>query len=431
MSPRFGTFTGGIDLPYEKEAPLESPIRPCRRPSRLRVPLAPPGAKAADPDVAVGEYVSAGEKIASGGDIGGVFAPLAGRVTSITSARVAAPHGFVTVPAVELTDIGEHAKLRSLEQTFDWRRADAETLQRRIEAGGIALHRQWTIPLAGWLDAARRHRCRTIIANAIEGQPYVTSDHRLLIEHGPEVARGLAILARAVGADDILLAVDRRRTDDYRDLVGPARMYDIKRIALPHKYPIGADNVLVKVLLRREPPPGCSAMSVGAAVIDVATCLAVYRWVACAAPGRGRVVTVSGERATDRGNFYVPFGMDWRELAGGVEPPVIHGGPMIGRQCEPDVVVSPSTTALLALNVPDNHGPATPCIRCGWCTDHCPARLNVAALNDDYELALVDHARGMNVAACVDCGVCTYVCPARLPLSQRVRELKRAVRSES
>jgi electron transport complex protein RnfC len=92
------------------------------------------------------------------------------------------------------------------------------------------------------------------------------------------------------------------------------------------------------------------------------------------------------------------------------------------------VVVGPATTALLALDGAANHGPPSPCIRCGWCTDHCPARLNVAALNDDYELALVDRARRTGVAACVDCGVCTYVCPARLPLTQRVRQLKRAAR---
>ncbi|MFP3938390.1 MAG: 4Fe-4S dicluster domain-containing protein, partial [Phycisphaerae bacterium] len=297
--------------------------------------------------------------------------------------------------------------------------------------GGLALHRRRPTPLNRWLEKARRHNCRTLIANAMEGQSYVTSDHRLLVEHGAEVSRGLAILGRAIEADEILLAVDRRRTDDYRDLVGPARMYDIKRIALPHKYPIGADNVLAKVLLRREPPPGAGPISVGAAVVDVATCLAVYRWVACEAPPRGRVVTISGERATEHGNFYVPFGTEWTELPVVAEPPVIHGGPMMGRQCEPQVIVSPSTIALLAIRTTDNTAPPSPCIRCGWCTDHCPARLNVAALNDDYELALVDHARKMNVAACVDCGVCTYVCPARLPLSQRVRELKRAVRSES
>ncbi|MGC9454538.1 MAG: 4Fe-4S dicluster domain-containing protein [Phycisphaerae bacterium] len=429
MSRRFGTFTGGIDLPYEKEATLESPIRPCRRPSRLLVPLAPTGREASEPTVGVGEYVSAGEKLAAGGDAGAVYAPLAGRVASRTTALVAVGGDFTAVPALELVDLGEHMALRSLEQVFDWRRADADTLRRRLSQGGLVLHRRWPTSLNRWLSEARRHNCRTLIANAMEGQSYVTSDHRLLVEHGAEVSRGLAILARAIEADDILLAVDRRRTDDYRDLVGPARMYDIKRIALPHKYPIGADNVLVKVLLRREPPPGAGPMSVAAAVIDAATCLAVYRWVACASPPRGRVVTISGERAIEHGNFYVPFGTEWSDLPIAAEPPVIHGGPMMGRQCEPGLVVGPATTALLALRPSDNNAPPSPCIRCGWCTDHCPARLNVAALNDDYELSLVDHARKMNVAACVDCGVCTYVCPARLPLSQRVRQLKRAVRS--
>jgi electron transport complex protein RnfC len=429
MPRRFGTFTGGIDLPDEEDGTLDAAIRPCRRPRRLRVPLAPAGGAAAEPRVRVGDYVTPGEKLAAGGDDGvNVFAPLAGRVASLTTARVAAGEGFAEVPALELTELGEHARLHSLEQVFDWRRAEADALRRRLAGGGLVVHRRRPRPLTGWLEAARRHDCRTLICNAVEGQSHVTADHRLLVEHGAEVARGLAILARVLDADEVLLAVDRRRTDDYRELVGPARMYDITRVALPHKYPIGADNVLVKVLLRREVPPGGGAMSVGAAVIDAATCMAVYRWAACSSPPRGRVVTVSGQRAPAAGNYYVPFGTEWQELLGDVDPPVIHGGPMVGRQCEPGVVVGPATTALLALDGAANHGPPSACIRCGWCTDHCPARLNVAALNDDYELALVDRARRTGVAACVDCGVCTYVCPARLPLTQRVRQLKRAAR---
>jgi electron transport complex protein RnfC len=94
----------------------------------------------------------------------------------------------------------------------------------------------------------------------------------------------------------------------------------------------------------------------------------------------------------------------------------------------PAAVVGPATNAVLALKVgPEPMSTPTQCIRCGWCTDHCPARLNVAALNDDYELKQIAHARRFGVQACVGCGVCTYVCPARLPLAQRVRQLIQAV----
>ncbi len=430
MPRRFGTFTGGIDLPDEKHSTLDAPIAPFEGLRCLSVPLALCEKAQIQTHVRPGQRVDAGAKLASSADGACAYAPVSGRITKMTTARVAGPDGFETVPAAKMTDFGEYEPEEPSRETIDWLSADAEELRSRLADGGLAVCRRGRGPLSGWMDSARRNRCRTLIANAVEVQPYMTADHRLLVERTDQVAAGLAILARAIEAEEMLLAVDWRRTGDYRELVAQTRAYDIKRIALPHKYPVEADNVLVKVLLRREVPPGAGPMSAGAAVIDAATCLAAFRWVAFSLPPTGRVVTISGERIESPGNYLVPFGADFRELTGNVEPPVIHGGPMTGSACEPGVVVSPATTALLALEPSDNHGPPGPCIRCGWCTDHCPARLNVSALNDDYELSLVEHARLMHVTACVGCGVCSYVCPARLPLSGRVRELKRAVRED-
>jgi electron transport complex protein RnfC len=135
-----------------------------------------------------------------------------------------------------------------------------------------------------------------------------------------------------------------------------------------------------------------------------------------------RVVTVAGEHVPRPGNYYVPFGMDCRELTGAGDRPIIHGGPMVGYHLADGAVVGPGTNALLAI---DESPPAvpTPCIRCGWCTSHCPARLNVAVLNDAFELGDLDRAHRLGARACLACGVCSYICPARLPLAQRVKQL--------
>jgi electron transport complex protein RnfC len=260
----------------------------------------------------------------------------------------------------------------------------------------------------------------------MENQPYVTADHRLMVEHGREVVRGLAILARALEAERVFLAADRRRTEAYRPTAGPARRYGITQVALPDKYPTGADAMLVKILMRREVPPGEPVHSAGAAVTDAATCFAVYRRVACGVAPAGRVVTVSGERAQAPGNFHVPFGVACTALTGEAAGPILHGGPMTAYRCTDDVVVGPATDAVLAPEVPPAPVPG-PCIRCGWCTDHCPARLNVAAMNDAFELGMIDLADRLGAMACVECGVCSYVCPAKLPLSQRMKQLKRAI----
>ena len=133
-------------------------------------------------------------------------------------------------------------------------------------------------------------------------------------------------------------------------------------------------------------------MRVGAAVVSAATCLAVLRWVACGQRGVGRVVTVAGPRAAYEANVWVPFGTSCLELAGETDGAVIHGGPMSGARCTAKAVVTAATAAVLALDATPAPLPG-PCIRCGWCTDHCPARLPVAALNDAFELSLVDRAR--------------------------------------
>jgi electron transport complex protein RnfC len=260
----------------------------------------------------------------------------------------------------------------------------------------------------------------------MEHEPYVTSDHRLLGEYGTEVIRGLAILARAIEAESILLAVDGRRTDDYRELVGPARLFGVDLIALGPKYPTGADPMLAKVLTKREVPLGGTVMDLGVASIDPAACFATYRWVVCESPPVARVVTLSGEYAEHPGNYWVPYGTPCEHLVGSLEGTHMHGGPMTGLRLRSNVVVGPTTDAVLSLNAPAP-APPSPCIRCGWCTDHCPARLNVSALNDHFEMGDVDAAWRSGTLACVHCGICTYVCPARLPLAQRVQELKRSI----
>ncbi|MCK4275315.1 MAG: RnfABCDGE type electron transport complex subunit C [Phycisphaerae bacterium] len=428
---RYGSFAGGIQLPEEKQATQDLPIRQCPIPQRLRVPLTYCGGRPAGPLVEVNATVRASGRIAAAADAESmdVFAPLSGRVAGLTVVSVAGPDGFVRCPAIELTELSETPDPALRQSPFEWRQASCEQLLDRLGDAGAATHRQPTEPLRRWVHRAKQKGCTILVANAMEPQPYVTADHRMLIDNGTDVITGLAILAKVIGADRVMLAADRRRTDRYRRILAPARRLRINLVALQYKYPTGADKILLKVLTGKEVPPGREPMDVGVAVTDVATCLSVYRAAVCGEPATGRVVTVSGERASNAGNFYVPFGASYRELTGTADPPIIHGGPMNGLRCPEDAVVGPSSDAVLAIDSPAPAA-ATPCIRCGWCTDHCPARLNVAVLNDVYELGRMDQARRLSAEACIGCGVCSYVCPARLPLSQRVKQLTRSITAE-
>jgi len=431
---RFGTFDGGIDLPDDKEATVAAAIAPPAGVDRVRIPLAPVDAAAARPGVRAGDRVRPHQRLAEpvGDEQVAIFAPTGGRVGAIVPVAVpAGDDGWRVCEAIELTDLDGLGGIAPAETDYDFRAADDDSLRARLAEGGLTTHRPPVRPLTRWVADARRAGVDTLIANVMENTPFVTADHRLLAEHGLEVIRGLTVMARAMGAANVVLAVDNRRTDAYANAIPPARLHGIQAIALAHKYPVGADPILIKVLTRREIPPGGTALDAGVAVVDAATCWAVYRWVACGQPATARVVTVAGPRVERAGNVRVPFGAaaDAVLAAAGVggEGVSIHGSAMTGRPIPPGAVVTQATDALLALPAAPTE-PPTPCIRCGWCGTHCPARLNVASLNDDFELGRLRHAERRGVLSCLDCGICTYVCPARLPLAHRMRMLKQVLR---
>ena len=433
---RFGTFSGGIDLPEDKSAALASWIVPAGRLRRLCVPLAPVDGPAARPIIQPGAWVSRAERIARAEQSGqvDVFAPLAGRYAGLT--EVVLPgrsEGTRRCQAMELTDLDEPTGILPLPLVYSWQEADEASLPDRLAEGALTTMRHPVVPLTEWIAAAADAKVDTLIANVMDNTPYATADHRLLAEFGMDVIRGLAILARAIGTDQVALAVDNRRTGAYRSSTGPARYYRVQPIALAHKYPIGNDTILIKVLTRREVPLNGGSLDVGVAVTDAATCRAAYRWVACGERQTARVVTVAGPRASAPGNYLLPFGAEVSEAleAAGVPEagPVVDGSVMTGRQVGEGAVVHAAAGELVAL--PETTGALpTPCIRCGWCSDNCPARLNVAALNDDFELGRARRAGRRGAMSCVGCGICTYVCPARLPLAWRVSRLKGAIRHE-
>lgn len=424
---RYGTFTGGIDLPEEKDATIGLPIEPAGLLERLCVPLGWPGASQVRPMVSVGQEVSAGQELARTQlEEFSIHAPASGRVEAIDQGAIAGRYSFTSCPTVVLTDLKDIPVLEDVEEQRDWQSLSCQDLYDHLAQSHLLVHHRGVEPLIRWIDRARKQHCHLLVANVMEQEPMVTANHSLLAQRSQEVMAGLSILSRVIETTDTALVVNRRRTDSYRPLLNQTRDYNINLIALTHKYPTGNDIILTKILTRREVPLGQNPMNVGVAIIDAATCLAVYRWIACQQRLGGRVVTVAGKRARKPGNYFVPFGASCDILAGAAEGPLLYNGPMTGLRCPHDAVVSAGTEAILAFAA-QSQGTPTPCIRCGWCSDHCPARLNVAALNDSYELGLIEHGRESGVMACVACGVCSYLCPARLPLAQRMNSLKWAI----
>ena len=425
---RHATFAGGIDLPDEKQATLARQIEPWPGGTPLRVPLAWGELGAATAIVEPGQSVVQGQIIAEavGAHSLDIFSPAAGRVGEPVSVQVAAGDRLRSCPALLIhTDDAAILPPKS-DECFDWRAAGASSIRQRLVNGGLPTYERRVRPLARWLSAAGERKCDTLIANCMENQPYIACEHRMLVELSRQVVSGLEVIAKALGVAKVMLAVDQRRTSAYQGIVEPANSYGITSVSLHDKYPVGADPILVKLITGREMPPGRSVLDVGVAVTNAATCVAVHDWVACEIPPVGRIVTLAGDKTIQPGNYWVPYGVACCDMSAQGGDGTIHGGAMLGMRCTEDTVVTPATDAVLTIQADVPQSPS-PCIRCSWCTDHCPARLNVAELNDAFELPDLALARRLTAQACVECGLCTYVCPARLPLSQRVRQLKRVL----
>jgi electron transport complex protein RnfC len=394
--------------------------------------------------VAPGQRVAAGAVLATAGAHLSVFSPADATVAASADCLLAGgPDGPYTSPALRLTELGPMPQFSAgqpapdetapRQPAPDWQTAGAEDLLERIGQGGLTTMTPLPQPLDSWCRQALDAKVDTLVANGVEGQPYLSAEHRLLVERGPEVVAGLMILARVLKVGRVVLAVDSRRTDRYSRVIRPARQFNVQPAAVLHKYPSGNDVLLTRMLTRREVPVGGRCFDVAVGVVNLSTCFAVHQWIIARRPLVARAVTVGGEGLGQPGNFAVPFGASAGHLLGlGGAPADLttacHGGPMTGLSLPVHAVVGPGTNAVLALPADDKQSLPTACIRCAWCTDQCPVRLNVADLNDMYELGQVSQAARYDVLACVDCGVCGFVCPARLPLNRRMKELKRAVR---
>ena len=298
---RFGTFSGGIDLPDDKGSTLDAPIGPWGEMRNISLPLGPDTATSASPLVETGRKVAANETLATGhNEAPDIFAPANATVTGFSTVEIAGRLTMQKSPAIDL-EITSPIELPAASPVEPhWSQLDEAALWDRLNEGAISVHRGGMVPLTRWVLQARSKSCGLLVANAMEQQPLVTANHRLLVEYGGEVVEGLAILARATGIVNTALVVPRRRTDAYRGLIAPAEKYNITQIALSHKYPTEADSILVKVLTRRQVPPGLTPMDAGVAVIDPATCFAIYRWIACDQKLPGRIVTVSGGATRQR-----------------------------------------------------------------------------------------------------------------------------------
>lgn len=384
--------------------------------------------------VAVGEQVKKGQIIATAGGFVSVplHAPTSGTVTAICD--IPGPMG-VPLQAVEIKADGEDA-WGDLPPPLDWRNADPQAIKDRARDAGIVGMGGAAFPAHVKLSPPPEKKIDYLILNGAECEPYLTADHRLMLEEPEKVVEGAAILGRALGVENVFIGIETNKPDAIEALLEKASSYNVGIVGLKVQYPQGAEKQLIYAVAKRKVPAGGLPMDIGCVVQNVGTAAAVADAINAGIPLIERITTVTGEPVKEPGNWRLRLGtpiIKAIELAGGVtsEPgKAILGGPMMGfAQKSFDVTIMKNTSGILLLDAKDVvQYESNPCIRCGKCIGACPMNLSPGSLSAMIESEKFDLAARAGVMDCIECGSCAYICPARRPLVQHFRRAKAEIR---
>ena len=432
---RHPTFDHGIYPVEHKDLTADKPIRRLPFAPELVIPLAQHKGVPAVPLVKVGQEVVRGEPIARAE--GFLSVPMHAPATGVIRAIALTPTADGPKTQAIFLKVYEAASqevLYDLERDLDAMTPD-EIVAAVQDAGLVGLG-GGAFPSHVKMQPPPGKVIETVIVNGCECEPYLTCDHRIMLEQTDALIRGIKLALKATGAKRAIIGVEDNKLDAVAHLraVLP-RDLPITAEAVETKYPQGAEKMLIKSLLRKEVPIGGLPADIGVAVYNVGTLAQMGDLLP---KGRGlieRVVTVSGPAVANPGNFMVPIGTPLRFLLGQVGlaadrvGEVILGGPMMGMAVASlDVPVTKAVSGVVALEREDPdlaRRKVYPCIKCGECLKACPISLNPSMLG---ELALARQydrmASEFNLNQCFECGCCAYVCPSNIPLTQYFRIAK-------
>lgn len=429
----FKTFRGGVHPGHFKSATEKKPVAPARPPELVIIPMGQHIGAPCEPVVAVGDEVKTGQKV---GDTQAfvsapVHASISGKVVKIAPCNH--PLGR-PVKAVYIESDGQDTWHEDVRPNPDWEKAGPEELKKIIRNAGIVGMGGATFPTHVKLSPPPGTKIDYVLVNGAECEPYLTSDHRAMLESPADIITGLRIIMKTVGAPKGYIGVEDNKPDAVEALKkAAADQADIEVHALHTKYPQGAEKQLIKVFTGREVPSGGLPSAVGCVVQNVGTCIAVSDAVRFGKPLIERIVTITGSGINEPKNMLVRVGTPLEEVieqCGGFRPnirKVILGGPMMGLS-QPTVENFPvikGTSGILCLtNLEVELHAIRPCIKCAKCVDVCPVSIMPLFIGSAVEQGLYDRAESSNAMDCIECGCCTYVCPAKRPLVQWIRMSK-------
>ena len=429
------SFFGGVH-PKENKIARDMAIQEFPEPDILVIPMSQHIGAPCKPLVKKGDQVTVGQKI---GDNQGLCVPVHASVSGKVKAVEARAHtSGTTVMSVviendHLDTLCEDCKPRSQDEVDT---LSPEDLINIIREGGIVGMGGATFPTHVKLSSGLG-KVDTIIVNAGECEPFITSDDRLCREMPHHLISGLKIIMKIFGLNTAHIAIEDNKPEAARAL--QAQLGDTDGITvdvLPAKYPQGAEKQMIYAVTGREVPSGGLPAAVGCAVFNAATCKAIHDCVYEGMPLIRRVVTVSGDIVMAPKNLLVPIGTSFNDLmeaVGHSENPykVLSGGPMMGAALyDLSAPTIKGVNAVTILGKKNKYAVDEPqCLRCGKCIDACPMKLAPVLMYKALQSGDVDTMKSVHMMDCIECGCCAYTCPAGVPLVMAFRSGKHILRN--
>ena len=420
--------------PPEGKLSASSPIQEFPLPKQVVIPFSQHAGKPATPLVKKRQKVKTGEKI--GEASGFISAPVHSSVTGTIKAleTVLLPNGSSALAAIISVE-GEDDWAEPTWPVKELSELTPDDLRKITREAGIVGLGGAVFPTSVKISPPKEYPIDSVIVNGAECEPYLTSDHRLMLEHTEEIFQAAQLLKMTVGAKRGYIAIEDNKRDAAEAFEKLAKgMPDWEVVLLKTRYPQGAEKSLIKVILGREVPVGGLPFHVGALVQNVGTLYAIYEAAAKGIPLIKRVVTVTGEGVEKPSNFMTRIGTSAKELLTAAGAPldeaakIIFGGPMMGMAVKsPDIPVLKSTSGLLVLTSAKKRK-VFPCLYCGKCVYACPLKITTTRLVKYIQAGMWDQAKAFGLFNCMECGVCSYVCPANIPLVHWIRYGKFMVR---
>ncbi len=429
------TFPGGVHPPDYKQSTEQCEVKVIwpKVGSEVLFPMSQHLGAPCEPIVTAGEYVKIGQKIgeATAFVSSPIHSSVSGTVKEIRDTLT--PTGN-TSKAVVIEYDGENNELETINKPYDYKNMSKDEILNVIKEAGVVGLGGAGFPSHIKLNPPPDKNVDTLILNAAECEPYLTTDYRVLLEEADVLLQGFQIMLHLHPQAKGIIAIEGNKPQAIAKISEKCKdLHNISVVALETKYPQGAEKQLILACTGREVPSGKLPADAGCIVHNVDTVVAVQRAIVRGRPLMRRIVTIAGGAVNNPGNYKVRIGMKMSELielTGGFKSTpykMISGGPMMGvSMFTTDIPIIKTSSAILCFTeeeakIPEERN----CIRCGKCVEHCPIHLMPLELNQNVITLDYDSFRKNNGLDCIECGVCSYVCPAKRHLTQSIRYIRR------